>query len=448
MMGLVGLAMLLASAVAMAVSGLPAWIVLLGTALLFASAGVAAGAFGLSLLSALPLRLVGLLEHDLLQALPLYILIGVMFNRLPLVDILIRVGNRLMRRSAAAPYLTGMALGALLAPMNGSVGASVATLARALPPQLQARGASAERSAALICSASIIGVIVPPSLVLILLSDAMMQAHTVALNSTTLVGRIINTQDIFHAALRPGALLLLLFFALSWWCNRRAPAPAAQASDVVTPMPSKAEYLVAGAAVLCILALLGAVTLGYLYAVEGAATGGFLLLLFGLGTRSLSWVRLQAILRETMSVTGSLFVLLVAATSYTLVLRAFETDLWISDFLRGLGGGGTVALAVVLLVLAVSAFVLDAFEITFVVIPIVMPPLLMLVPDAAWVSVLTLLVLQLGFSLPPFGYAVLMTGSLVRRDLSYRKLSVALLPYLLAQLLVLLLVLAWPGMLA
>lgn len=446
-MGAIGLWMLLATAILMAISGLPAWLVLVSASMAFAVGGLVFGAFTLPLFFALPSRLLGLLEHDLLQALPLYVLIGAMLNRLPLVETLFRVANRILRHTKAAPYLAAMGLGALLAPMNGSVGASVAMLVRAVQPRLAAQDVPPERGAALICTASTIGVVVPPSLVLILLGDAMMSAHTEALNATAQATRIVNTQDIFHGALLPAATMMMLFFIITWWSNRNV-------STVVTTLPlistktvpvSRSDWIIASCSVVCIAVLLASVTLGYLYAVEGAATGGLVLLLFGLVTRSLTRLAFKAILHDTLVITGALFALLIAATMYTLVLRAFGTDLWMRDFLRSLGGGGSIALVVVLLILALSAFVLDAFEITFVIIPVVMPPLLMLVPDATWVAVLTLLVLQASFLLPPFGYAVLMAGSILNRKLSQRALARALLPYLLVQAAVMLLVLLWPN---
>ena len=138
------------------------------------------------------------------------------------------------------------------------------------------------------------------------------------------------------------------------------------------------------------------------------------MLIFGLGRRSLTLPVFRTVLRESLAISGALFAWLLAATVFTLVLRAFETDRWMNDFLHGLGGGST-ALVVVMRILALSAFVLDAFEITFAIIPVVMPPLLMLVPDAIWVAVLTLLALQVRFLLPPFGYAVVMAASRMGR---------------------------------
>jgi TRAP-type mannitol/chloroaromatic compound transport system permease large subunit len=154
---------------------------------------------------------------------------------------------------------------------------------------------------------------------------------------------------------------------------------------------------------------------------------------------------LAEILRDTMAITGALFALLVGATIFTLVVRAFGTDRLVGGWLSHMAGDPRKALVVVLLLLGICAFVLDAYEMIFVVIPIVMPPLLMRVPDATWVAVLTLLVLQASFLIPPMGYAVLMVRHRIARPIRTGRFVRALAPYLLAQLVVLALVLAFPA---
>src|SRR5215472_834327 len=155
---------------------------------------------------------------------PLYVFMGALLYRLPLADRLFRCGVALGGRSHAAPSLATLGLGALLAPMNGSVGASVAMLSRSVAPKLAARGVPAAESTALVCVSSTLGVVIPPSLVLILLGDAMMRAHTEATNVTKAMVRIVNTQDIFRGALVPAALFLLLCLCVAWLLGRRAPA--------------------------------------------------------------------------------------------------------------------------------------------------------------------------------------------------------------------------------
>jgi tripartite ATP-independent transporter DctM subunit len=441
-MATTGLWMLAAVAAVLIATGLPAWIVLIGVALAFSVGGLLAGAFTLPILTAVPPRILGLLENDLLQALPLYVLMGALLNHLPLAHTLFRAASRVLGRSGAGTALAGLGLGVLLAPMNGSVGASVATLARTVFPRLDAAGMPAERSAALVCVASTLGVVVPPSLVLILLSDAMMRAHTEALHVTGAAVRIVNTQDVFVGALVPAAMLLAMYVAVTWAMRERRTRPVTAAA----PRLTAGEWTTAGATAAFVAGLLIGVTLGYLYAVEAAAAGGVVLVLFGLATRTLTRPVLREVLRDTMAVTGALFALLVGATVFTLVLRAYGTDQWVADRLLQLPGGATASLAVVLASLALCALVLDAFEMIFVVVPLVMPPLLTQVGDATWVAVLTLLILQTSFLAPPFGYAVLMVRNSVRRALSVRGLARALAPYLAVQVAVLAMVLAWPAL--
>jgi len=425
-------------------TGLPAFIVLIGVSVIFAALGVAGGIVPYRFLAALPARIIGLLESDILQALPLYVLMGALLNRLPLADILFRAGTRGLARSRAGPLLAALGLGALLAPMSGSVGASVASLTRIVQPKLVASGVAPAQSLAAICVASTLGVVVPPSLVLILLGDAMLRAHSEAINATGIMARAVNTQDIFRGALVPAALFLVLALALAWWVGRAArrdgEAGASRARLTIR------EWLTASLTLLLIVTLLGAVVLGYVYAVEGAAAGGFALVVFGIATGALDGAALRLVLRDTMAVTGALFALFVAATGFTLVFRAFGTDRLLASVVLHLPGGMAGTVVTVLTLLWLCAFVLDAFEIIFVIVPLVMPPLIVRAPDAVWVSVLALLALQSSFLLPPFGYAVMMARARMAESVALASLTRALAPFIVAQIVVLGLTIAYPGL--
>jgi TRAP-type mannitol/chloroaromatic compound transport system permease large subunit len=436
-MAWIGVLMFACALALMILTGLPVFVVLIGVASAFGALGLALGAFDLAWLGALFPRLVGLLEHDLLQALPLYALIGALLNRLPLAALLHRAATRLFGASPAAPELAALGVGALLAPMNGSVGASLHTLGRGVAPALAAAGAPPERTAATLCVASTLGVVIPPSLVLLLLGDALMRAHTEAVNVTGAAVRIVNTQDVMRAALLPGALVLVL--ALGWvaWRGRRGPRLA------LLPARGRDLALAAGVAA-AIAGLLGMVAAGRLYAVEAAATGGLVLLVGALATRHLDLRVLRAVLDDALTLTGVLLALLVAATTFSLVLRGFGTDRLVAEGLSTLAASPRLLLACVLVAFVGCSFVLDAFEMVFLVVPLVMPAVLAAVPDPAWVAALTLLVLQAGFLLPPFGYAVVMARSMIPGTPGPRALGRALLPHLLLQAALIAAVLTWP----
>ena len=440
MMATVGLGLLFLVALGIVFTGLPAFVVLIGAATLGAAFGVASGTVPISLLSALSTRLVSLFENDLLQALPLYVMMGLLLDRLPVADALYRAGLTVLPRRPAAPLVSGMALGALLGPMNGSVGASVLALSRVIAPRLAESGVPKPTQFATVAVASTLGVVIPPSLVLILLGDAMLSAHTIAVTSTGRSDRVINTQDVFHGALIPAGLFLVLCLLLSWWAGRRVGSGARQPAIRL----SRKEGILAAASLLALLVLLGGVASGYFYAVEAAAMGAFVLLVAGLLTGALGRKILVGILQDALAVTGALFALLIAATSLTLVLRLLGTDRLVSEWITGIPAGELAVVAIVLGAIGLSAFVLDAFEIIFVIVPIAIPPLLIRVADARWVAVLVLLTLQTSFLLPPFGYALMMARGTLRQTLAFSQMVRALLPFLLAQWAVLAAVLLFP----
>src|ERR1039458_9836108 len=210
-----GFALLILVGVGIISTGLPAAFILIAVATLGAFIGVATDTIPVSLLWALPGRLINLFDNDLLQALPLYVTMGLLLSRLPVADALYRSSNAILPKNASAPLISGMLLGALLGPMNGSVGASVLGLSRIVAPRLTAEGIPAATRDAIIAVASTLGVLVPPSLVLILLSDAMLNAHTYAVTQTGRIDRVINTQDVFHSALVPAAIFLTLCLLLA-----------------------------------------------------------------------------------------------------------------------------------------------------------------------------------------------------------------------------------------
>ncbi|PJI98306.1 tripartite ATP-independent transporter DctM subunit [Acidovorax sp. 69] len=454
-MSALGLLLLGLALVLMTTTGWATYAVLLAVSTLGALAGLALGAFDGAVLRSLPERVVGLLEHDLLQALVLYAVVGALLNHLALVNGLYGGLRKVIARligSRAASDMAGLGVGMLMAPMNGSVGASLITLSRTAGQAWADEGMPAARRTALVAVASTLGIIVPPSLVLLLLGDAMLRAHTEGLTLATQLGlptatagtRIINTQDVLQAALAPGALLLVLWMAITWWLapQRSSPPPSKTVTALTLSLRERWTLLLVPALIVALLAL---VTTGRVRAVEAAATAGVLLLVWGAVSGQLTRRRLMQVLDDALALTGALFALLVAAVTFSLVLRALGTDLLVAEWMRALQGQPLLAMGLVLAVLLGSAFVLDAFELIFLIIPIVMPPLLALVGDAAWVAALALLVLQAGFLLPPLGYALVLARAQVAPRPTMAAVAGALAPYVLSLLAVIALVMAFPA---
>ncbi len=159
-----------------------------------------------------------------------FLCVGILLQRLTVADTLFSSIARMSDWTGAGTSVAALGVGVLVSPMNGSVASSSAMMARLVAPRLgRLNSASAT---ALISVSSTIGVVVPPSLVLILLGNAMMSAHTEASNFPGFrLGeqRIINTQDVFHAALLPASLVLAMWLLIAWWQGRGMPSERSQA---------------------------------------------------------------------------------------------------------------------------------------------------------------------------------------------------------------------------
>lgn len=434
-----GLWMLLTLGVLILTTGLPVWALLVGVASAFAAAGLATGVMDIHILQALPARTIGLLENDLLQAMPLYVLMGVLLQRLTVADALFASLLRLFRPLGGAHALAALGVGALIAPTNGSVASSSALLSRLVAPRVAHLGAA--QAVSIVSVAATIGVVVPPSLVLLLLGDAMLMAH---LEASKLPGylpvgqRIINTQDVMHAALLPALCVLLLWALVAWWNTRglRENTPPRHLNR-----GQAAIALIAGSTIVLLLA---GVFTGKLFAVEAAATGGVLLIAFTLASRSLRLADWTSVCADTLQLSGALFALLVGATTFSLVFRLFGTDRWLNSLLLGSTLPPLATAALILLLVGLCAWVLDAFEMIFVVVPLVAPVLIARLGDGQQAAVLLLLILQLSFLIPPMGYAVLMARARSGLVLPNRHLLKALWPLLLVQVAVTAVVFALP----
>jgi tripartite ATP-independent transporter DctM subunit len=438
---ILGLLMLLGVALGAVTTGLPVWGILIGVANLGAALTMLTGAIEPGIFFALPNRVVGLLESDLLQALPLFAAMGALLNRLPLADTLFRAGLGVSGGRPTGAPAAALMLGAVLGPMNGSVSANAIALTRSVEPGLTRRHVRPADRIALIAVASTLGVLVPPSLVLILLGDAMMAAHTIALNSTGRIARIVNTQDVFRGAMLPAALFLGACLVIATVRGLRT-----RGTSTLRERLSLRDWITAGATLCFIATLLAGVASGAFYAVEAAAMGAVGLCLAGWLGGGLDGPRLRGALDDTIAMTGALLALLIAATTFTLVFRILGSDKLIASWMSAAPGGPLGIVLLGLGIVALAAFVLDAFEIIFVLIPIIMPPMLMRADDAVWVAVLTLLVLQTSFLLPPLGYALMMTRSAASAHAPLGAIAKSLAPFLIAQMLIVAAVIAWPAL--
>jgi len=441
-----GLAMFAAVFVLLMV-GFPVAFTLLGTAVAFAALGDLLGVFDLRLLNALPLRLLGLMEDDLLQAIPLFLFLGVILQRTTLAaDLLNGLGGLFGRRAGGLGVAT-IIVSVFLAPTTGAIGATVLTIGLLALPTMLAAGYDRRIASGIVCSAGTLGTIIPPSIVLILLGSFMQSANIEAqVRRGVQTAQAMTVQDIYLGALAPVGLLLSLYLAyvvlVAIFRPRLCPPPLAHLES----RPSALRLLLTIFVPMGLLALmLGLVISGLAYTVEAAATAGLVATAYAWLRRELNLARLAETLHLVMKLTAMVFMLLMGASTFSLVFRGFSGDLFVATLLSRVPGGVLGGTAVVMAIMFGLAFFLDALEIIFLVVPIAMPPLLLLGADPVWLALLTAINLQTAFLHPPFGFAIIFLRGVAPKEVKTTDIYWGVIPFILIQLSVLALVWAYPG---
>jgi len=196
---------------------------------------------------------------------------------------------------------------------------------------------------------------------------------------------------------------------------------------------------------LLIAAMLALIVSGLAYTVEAAACGAIAATLYTWLRGELNFVRLAETVRLVAKLTAMVFMLLIGASTFTLVFRGFEGNLLVARILGNVPGGTSGAVAAVMAATFVLGFFLDALEIIFLVVPIAMPPLLFLGADPVWLAVLTAINLQTAFLLPPFGFALFFLRGVAPPELRTTEIYRGVVPFIAIGLVVLTLVWLLPG---
>ncbi len=427
-------------------SGYPVAITLAGVALMFAGIGALFGAFNPADLGFLPGRLFGIVTNTTLIAVPLFVLMGVVLEKTRIAE------NLLTGLSARLGGLPGglavavVIVGALLAASTGIVGATVVTMGLlSLPVMARSRYRSSFATGT-IAATGTLGQIIPPSIALVLLGDVLANAYQQAqLSQGVFAPKTVSVGDLFAGALLPGLVLVALYLGYVIITAALRPGvapPIATANKDDAPLPSLLTSLIAP--LLLIVAVLGSILVGIATPTEAAAVGAAGALLLAAMGGNLSKTVLEDVGRQTLTPTAMVFFILIGASVFSLVFRAYGGEELVASAFQDMPGGQWGALAVVMLVIFLLGFVLDFIEITFVVVPIVGPVLLAMGIDPVWLGILIAINLQTSFLTPPFGFALFYLRGVAAESIPTAAIYRGVVPFIALQLLLLGMLVVWP----
>lgn len=382
-------------------------------------------------LSLLPSRIMGVMENFLLLAVPLFIFMGIMLEKSGLAERLLTSMTALFGKMRGGMAISVILVGALLAASTGIVGATVITMGLiSLPPMLR-NGYKPELATGVIAASGTLGQIIPPSVVLVLLGSVLG----------------VSVGQLFAAALWPSLLLVLGYVVYIALYGLVKPQNVPRLSDeelatfrqgATGESSSFALRLLASLVLplLLIMAVLGSIFAGIASPTEAAGIGAAGATLLTVTQGRFTLPVLKDVLSETTHLTSMVFMILLGATTFSLVFRQLGGDRFLVSLIEQADLSPNLFLLLVMLVVFVAGFFIDFIEIVFIIVPVVAPLFVALNIDLVWIGVLLGLNLQTSFLTPPFGFALFYLKGVAPPEVKTSHLYRGIAPFLLIQLLV------------
>lgn len=429
--------------------GFPVAFTLAGTSLIFAGLGYLLGVFDPSNLSSLAPRYIGIMINDVLVAVPLFIFMGMTLERSGIAEQLLVTMGRMFRTMRGGLGFSVIIVGALLAASTGIVGATVVTMGLLSLPAMMRAGYDTRLSTGVICASGSLGQIIPPSTVLIFMGDMLAGVNQqVQMRLGNFAPSPLSVGDLFAGAFIPGLLLVLVYLLYMAWLAWRRPdsCPALPVSDDEKATLLRDFFVSLLPPLALIVAVLGSILGGIATPTESASVGAVGALLLAAIRRRLTLSNLRQAMMATANTTSMIFIILIGASVFALVFRTMGGDQLVSDFLNALPGGRIGAILFVMLLMFLLGFILDTFEIIFLVIPITAPILLMMGVDPVWLGVIVAVNLQTSFLTPPFGFALFYLRGVAPASITTGQIYQGALPFVALQVIVIALLVAFPGL--
>jgi tripartite ATP-independent transporter DctM subunit len=351
--------------------------------------------FGTTLFNLLPSRLFGVVTGYHWLAIPLFVFMGVMLEKSRLADDLLDVMGHMAGRVNGGMAVGIILFGILMGATTGIVGATVITLGLLTLPTLIRRGYNKSIACGAICASGTLGQIIPPSLILILLSDITQQS----------VGTL------FAAAVGPGFLLasiyIIFILMLGWIKPDLMPAMPKDERDGVSAKELFIRFWkVVVPPILLVVAVLGSIIGGIAAPTEAACMGALGSIVITAVSRRLSWTVMRDVARDTTKITAMMMFILMMAQVFALAFRGLNGEDLIHDLFEFLPGGVNSDIWFMLLIIFILGFFIEWIEISYIAVPLFLPVLIAQGVDPVWIAMLITINLQSSFLTPPFGWAL------------------------------------------
>lgn len=367
----------------------------------------------------------GVIENWLFLAIPLFVFMGLALEKSGVAKNLLLTLQRLFGRTPGGLAISVAILGVVMAASTGIIGASVVMLGLLSLPVMLKQGYRPEMACGVIAASGTLGILIPPSIMLVIMGSILQ----------------ISVGALFKAAIIPGLMLGGLYIAYIFITASIKPewAPPADMEDETTDKTPLAFALMRDllGPLFLIAAVLGSIMAGIATPTEAAAIGAAGSLILAAAARQLNMSNLRSVVRSTSDTSAMILFVVIGATCFSVVFKRLGGDSMIEEMITGTGLGPYGLLMLLMGLIFVLGFFLEWVEISFVILPLVVPVVETLQfgnglsgqPLMVWFAILVAINLQTSFLTPPFGYALFYLKGITKGQISIGTIYRSILPF-------------------
>jgi len=389
--------------------------------------------FGPVLFNLLPARVFGVVAGYQWLAIPLFIFMGITLEKSGLADDLLDVIGHVAGGVKGGMAVGIILFGALMGATTGIVGATVITLGLLTLPTLIRRGYDKSIACGAICASGTLGQIIPPSLILILLSDIMQ----------------LSVGTLFAAAVGPGMLLVvvyIIFILILGWLK----------PDLMPPIPKEERSRVSGKElwirfwkvvvppIMLVVAVLGSIVAGIAAPTEAAAMGAIGGVIVTIFSGRFTWAKLKLVALDTTKISAIMMFILICAQVFALSFRGLNGEELIAGMFEVIPGGVNSDIWFMLLLIFILGFFIEWIEISYIAVPLFLPVLIAQGADPVWIAMMITVCLQSSFLTPPFGWALFYLKGVAPPEVKIKHLYKGVVPFVCMQGVALFIVFYYP----
>lgn len=370
------------------------------------------------------------------MAIPLFILMANFLMRSNVADDLFDAARYIFGPIRGGIGVAVIVVSTVFAATTGIIGASIVTMGILALPILQKYHYDKKLSVGLICSGGSLGILIPPSIMLIM-AGAYAQVS---------VGRLM------MAAIFPGLLLSFFYIIYTIYiCWRHPEKGPAMSPNELRQMPVKkriTKSLIAlGPPMLLIIGVLGSIFSGVATPTEASGVGAFLTLLLVIAYRRFNWSVIKESVIDTAKTSGLCWLLLFGANAFTSIFMGLNGSAFVVDFLSGIGLTKWTAIVILMFVVFVLGCFIDWMGIVMIVVPVFMPVMTYYGFDPLYIISLICVMMQTCFLTPPFGFALFYMKGIVPPEITMLDIYKGVIPFIVIMCIVVGLCLIFPQIL-